>query len=82
MTKFLRTQDVSAQIAEIIRHADDFVVLISPFVKINDVLYSYLKDADRKDIKITLVFGKEELKPDVKDQLAKLYITSLYIAFN
>ena len=78
MITFLRTQDVSAQIAEIIRHADDFVVLISPFVKINDILYSYLRDADRKDIKITFVFGKEELKPDVKNQLAQLDNISVF----
>lgn len=78
MAKFLRTQDISAQIGEIIRHADNSVVLISPFVKINEELIRHLKDAGRKGVKIKLVYGKEELKPEVKDQLAKLDNITVY----
>jgi phosphatidylserine/phosphatidylglycerophosphate/cardiolipin synthase-like enzyme len=78
MTTFLRTQDVSARIAEIIRNAENSIILISPFIKINDALFGGLKDAGRKGVKITLVFGKEELKPDVKEKLAKLDNISVF----
>ena len=79
MSNFLRTQDVSSEIGKLIRDASSSVILISPFVRINDALFGYLKDASRQGIKITLVFGKEELKPDVKEQLAKLdNITAYY----
>ena len=78
MAEFLRTQDISARIAEIIRHAEHSIVLISPVIKINDVLFGSLKDAGRKSVKTTLVFGKEELKPDVKEQLAELENISVY----
>ena len=78
MSIFLRTQDVSSEIGKIIRDASSSVVLISPFVKINDTLFGYLNDASRKGIKITLVFGKEELKLDVKEQLAKLDNITVY----
>ncbi len=77
MAEFLTTRGTSSAIEKIINDARDRLVLISPFVKIPDTLFQNLKVADRKRVKITLVYGKDELKPDVKNQLKQLNNLSL-----
>ena len=77
MAEFLTTRGTSSAIEKIINDARDRLVLISPFVKIPDTLFQNLKVADRKPVKITLVYGKDELKPDVKNQLKQLNNLSL-----
>jgi len=77
MAEFLTTRGTSSAIEKIINDAKDRLVLISPFVKIPDTLFQNLKVADRKPVKITLVYGKGELKPDVKNQLKQLNNLSL-----
>ena len=78
MAKFLTTRGTSSHIEEIINQAKDRVVLISPYVKISGSLFPYLKDAARKKVKITLVYGKKELEPEVRSQLEQLDNLSLY----
>jgi phosphatidylserine/phosphatidylglycerophosphate/cardiolipin synthase-like enzyme len=78
MAKFLTTRGTSSHIEEIINQAKDRVVLISPYVKISGSLFPYLKDAARKKVKITLVYGKKELEPEVRSQLEQLDNLSLH----
>jgi hypothetical protein len=77
VAEFLTTRGTSSAIEKIINDAEDRLVLISPFVKIPDTLFQNLKVADRRPVKITLVYGKDELKPDVKNQLKQLNNLSL-----
>lgn len=77
MAKFLTTRGSSYEIENIINNAKNRVTLISPYVKIPDTLFEYLKVADRNRVEIILVYGKVELKPDVKNQLKQLNNLSL-----
>ena len=63
MAKFLKTTGVSHHLEEIIDKARDKVVIISPYLKINDRLKGILEDKDRMKINIHVVYGKNELQP-------------------
>ncbi len=77
MAKFLTTRGTSSQIEDIINNAKNRITLISPYVKIPDTLFKNLKVADKRNVEIILVYGKVELKPDVKNQLKQLNNLSL-----
>ena len=77
MAKFLTTRGTTSQIEDIINNAKKRLVLISPYVKIPGTLFQSLKDADSRKVKITLVYGKKELDPDVISQLRQLDNLSL-----
>jgi hypothetical protein len=82
MAKFLTTRGCSARLEEIINNARNRVVLISPFVKISDSLFSCLREANNKGVKIVLVYGKKELESDVKEQLSQLKSISVRFVEN
>ncbi len=63
MAKFLNTTGVSYRLEEIIDKAKEKVVIISPYLKINDRLKGLLEDKDRMKIDIRVVYGKNELQP-------------------
>ena len=82
MAEFLTTQGTSYYIEDIIRKAKNKLVLISPFLQISKTLFERLKDADRQNVKIILIYGKDELKPDEKKKLQELRNLSLYFCTN
>ena len=82
MAKFLTTRGVSYEIENIIKNANRFLVLISPYVSIPETLLQSLKDADRRKVKIALVYGKRELDYDVRSQLEQLDNLLLYFLEN
>lgn len=63
MAKFLTTTGVSHHLETLVNKTDDFLFLISPFLKINDRLRYALEDLNRMKIDIRIVYGKSELKP-------------------
>jgi phosphatidylserine/phosphatidylglycerophosphate/cardiolipin synthase-like enzyme len=72
MAEFLTTRGTASHIEDIINHAKTSVVLISPYVRVPEGLLQCLKDAANRKVKITLVYGKKELEPDVRNQLEQL----------
>ena len=64
MAKFLNTSAANYYLEEIIRLARDRLILISPFLKLNDRIKELLEDKNRMKIDIRLVFGKNELQPE------------------
>lgn len=82
MAKFLTTRGTTSEIENIINNAKNWLVLISPYVKIARTLFQSLKDANRRKVKIRLVYGKRELNPDVRSQLEQLDNLSLYFLEN
>ncbi len=72
MAKFLNTSKASAEIEEIISKTKSKVVLISPYIKIPELLLARLKWIDGKGIKIVVVCRKGDLKPDVRSDLKQL----------
>ena len=81
MAKFLTTSDAVSEIEKIINNAKSKLVLICPFVKIPDTLLQNLKVASRKT-KITLVYGKTEMKREERDRLTQIDNLSLYFLDN
>lgn len=63
MAEFLDTTAVSDRLSQLIKHAKDRIILISPYLKINDRLKEFLEDQNRMKIDIRVIYGKSELKP-------------------
>jgi len=61
MIKFLDTKETSKKIKEMIENADDYITIISPYMKINKDLKKKIID---KEININIVYGKRELNKD------------------
>jgi phosphatidylserine/phosphatidylglycerophosphate/cardiolipin synthase-like enzyme len=80
VAEFLTTTNTSARLENIIREANERLVLVSPYVQINPRLFENLKDANKRRVKITLIYGKDKgkLKSEEKDRLHDLQNLSLY----
>jgi hypothetical protein len=63
MAKFLNTSATNYYIEELIKNAKDRLILISPFLKLNDRIKELLEDKDRLKIDVRIVYGKSELQP-------------------
>jgi phosphatidylserine/phosphatidylglycerophosphate/cardiolipin synthase-like enzyme len=63
MTKFLNTSGTNYFLEELIKEAKDRVILISPFLRLNDRIKELLVDKDRLKIDVRIVYGKSELQP-------------------
>jgi phosphatidylserine/phosphatidylglycerophosphate/cardiolipin synthase-like enzyme len=63
MAKFLNTSATNYFLEEMIKGATDRLILISPFLKLNDRMKELLTDKDRLKIDVRIVYGKSELHP-------------------
>lgn len=63
MARFLNTSGTNYQLEELIKGARDRLILISPFLKLNDRIRELLADKDRLKIDVRVVYGKSELAP-------------------
>lgn len=78
MAEFLTTSGTSNWIENIIIDAEKQLILISPYLQISKTFYERLKDASNKGVKIIVIFGKDELKPNERNSLASLTSVELY----
>lgn len=72
MAEFLTTNGTSYNIENIIIDARGRLILISPYLQLSKTFYERLKDASNRNVKVTIVYGKDELKPNEKNSLAEL----------
>jgi len=72
VAKFLDTTGVSYHLQQLINQAQDTLILISPYLKVNERLRQSLDDKDRMKIDIRVVYGKNELQPDQINWLKSL----------
>lgn len=72
MAEFLTTNGTSYNIENIIIEAKNRLVLISPYLQLSKTFYERLKDASNRNVRVTIVYGKDELKPNEKNSLAEL----------
>lgn len=63
MAKFLNTSATNYFLEELIKSASDRLILISPFLKLNDRMKELLADKNRLKIDVRIVYGKSELQP-------------------
>lgn len=79
MAKFLDTTGVSYHLQQLINKANERLVLISPFLKINERIKESLEDKNRMKIDIRVVYGKNELQPEENNWLKSM--TSIRSSF-
>jgi PLD-like domain len=61
MATFLTGNDLTAQLENLFEYADEYIILISPYIKLHDRYASVLKaKKDNPNFKIIVVFGKNE----------------------
>lgn len=63
MAKFLNTSATNYYLEEMIKGAADRLILISPYLKLNDRVKELLEDKNRLKIDVRLVYGKSALQP-------------------
>lgn len=79
MAKFLNTSAINYFLEELIKNAKDRLILISPFLKLNDRIKELLEDKNRLKIDVRIVYGKSELLPNEINWLKGLtYIRTSY----
>lgn len=64
MAKFLNTSATNYFLEELIKDAKDRLILISPFLRLNDRVKELLADKNRLKIDVRIVYGKSELQPE------------------
>ena len=79
MAEFLTTTGISYQLEEIIKDADERLMLISPFLKVNPRLKELLEDKNRMKIDVRVIYGKNELQPEENNWLESM--TSIKTSF-
>lgn len=72
MAKFLNTSATNYFLEELIKNATDRLVLISPYLKLNDRIKELLEDKNRLKIDVRIVYGKNELQPQEINWLNEL----------
>lgn len=64
MAKFINTRKAVSEIEELIKNAEEKLILISPYLKLSKDFKELLTYRNSKDKITTIIFGKQELKPD------------------
>jgi len=72
MAKFLNTSATNYYLEELIKGAKDRLILISPFLRLNDRIKELLEDKNRLKIDVRIVYGKSELQPAEVNWLKEL----------
>ena len=72
MAKFLGTSATNYFLEELIKTAQDRLILISPFLKLNDRIKELLEDKNRLKIDVRIIYGKNELQNDEISWLSEL----------
>ena len=72
MSKFLNTSATNYFLEELIKGARDRLILISPFLRLNDRIKELLADKNRLKIDVRIVYGKSELQPQEIEWLREL----------
>lgn len=72
MAKFLNTSATNYFLEELIKGASERLILISPFLKLNDRVKELLSDKNRLKIDVRIVYGKNELQPEEINWLREL----------
>ena len=83
MAKFLTTLESLPKIERIIRQAKKEVTIITPYLKLTQIFYNRLREADNRKVNIRFIYGKkEELNSKDLDKIKKLKHLGLYFCKN
>jgi len=69
MAEFLTTSGITFRLEGLIKAAKEKLILISPFLRVNERIRQLIEDKDREKIDIRVVYGKNELQPEENNWL-------------
>ncbi len=82
MAEFLTTVGNSYGIEKIIIKSEMILTIVTPFLKLSNTLVERMIDADKRNVKIVLIYGKDELNRKEKKNLHKLKNIKVYFYKN
>lgn len=83
MARFVSTTGISSSIEQIIKNSKKKLTLISPYLNPSDYFYRMLAEAEKRKVKVTLVYGKDrQLKPEVEKKLFSYKNLQIYFYLN
>jgi len=80
--KFLTTKQISGEIERIIREANNFIIIISPYVKVSQLYIDRLIGAERNNVKVHFVFGKEHIAEIEESKFMEIAKMTMYFLDN
>lgn len=72
MVKFLTTTQISAELENMIKSAEKEIIIISPYLKVNQRLQDFMEDANLRKIHFALIYGKKDLQKAELDWIDRL----------
>lgn len=72
MAQFLTRTGIVNQIENIIISSKSWIILVSPFLKLSQNVLERLQDADKNNVPILIIYGKDALLLDEREKLQKL----------
>jgi phosphatidylserine/phosphatidylglycerophosphate/cardiolipin synthase-like enzyme len=80
MAKFITTKQITSELEDLIKKADDRLYIVSPYLKLSKDFRELLtyRNSNRKDTKI--IFGKQELNPEQMTFLQGLRFVYLFFS--
>jgi hypothetical protein len=82
MPQFQTTAQTTAAIERIIDNAQEEITLISPYLQISKIFFERLVDASKRRVKISIVYGKKDLKDSQEKEIRTIPRISLYYMDN
>lgn len=82
MAEFLTTTGISERLERIVKEADEYLVLISPYIKVNPRIRDFIKQKAGSKTKITIIYGKKALNPEEREWLDSLPSIGVYFREN
>ncbi|WP_062062665.1 phospholipase D family protein [Aquimarina longa] len=82
MANFLTTAGTTNSIEQLILNAQSKLTLVTPYLKLSKTLRERIEYACKKNIKVTLIYGKSELKEREKKVLYELANVQIYFCEN
>lgn len=72
MVEFLGTSRISVELEQIIGNAEERLVIVSPYLKVDPRIIEHLEDAAKRGVSIRVIHGKRELRSNEKSRLQPL----------
>lgn len=82
MTKFLTTTGNSYHIEQIILNAESSITIVTPYLKLSSNIMDRLRDADRHNITMTFIYGKNKLSKSENEFLDGLDNLEIFFCKN
>jgi phosphatidylserine/phosphatidylglycerophosphate/cardiolipin synthase-like enzyme len=77
MAKFINTRKAASELEDLIKNAGERLILVSPYLKLSKDFRDLLTYRSNKDKVTTIIYGKQELKPDEMTFLQNLRLLVL-----